>query len=236
VIGCIGFADTGRLITDAGVDKVAFTGSVRSGQAVAAQCATTLTPASLELDDAARYISWVPPRSSGLGCISLEVAYVVESVHDSFAEKLKAVASTVRVGSDHGADIGPVPLPAQILIIRQHIEDAISRGATVVLGGADAIVDGRYVKPTIQDHVPNDSLAATVETFGPALAIVTVRAGSCRAAPWAGAGAGGSPPNAEMLSGGLGHGLDERVSPDCAVGPWLRDAGVEPFWVRRGLR
>jgi succinate-semialdehyde dehydrogenase / glutarate-semialdehyde dehydrogenase len=138
----IGFAATGQALIGAGVDKVAFTGSVRSGKAVAAQCADTLTPTLLELggkdaaivaedadlDEAAAHITWGALQNAGQGCISLEVAYVVESVHEAFVEKITARARQVRVGSGDDAQMGPVPLATQIPVIRHHIE-TLSCGA-----------------------------------------------------------------------------------------------------------
>jgi succinate-semialdehyde dehydrogenase/glutarate-semialdehyde dehydrogenase len=184
----IGFAATGQALIEVGVDKVAFTGSVRSGRAVATQCAAKLTPMLLELggkdgaivaedadlDEAAKHIAWGALQNAGLGCISLEVAYVVESVHGAFVEKLAALARKVRAGSDEQALIGPVPLPTQIPIIRNHIEDAFKRGATAPVGGLEAVAGGRYVQPTILDDVARDALASTEETFGPTLAVVRV--------------------------------------------------------------
>jgi succinate-semialdehyde dehydrogenase / glutarate-semialdehyde dehydrogenase len=181
----IGYAATGRALIDAGVDKIAFTGSVRSGKAVAAQCAGTLTPMLLELggkdgvivaedadlDDAVKHIAWGALQNTGLGCISLEVAYVVDTLYDAFVEKLTAIARQVRAGSDEGAQIGPVPLSTQIPVIRHHIEDALDRGAKATLGGARTAAGDRYVQPTILVDVTPDSLAATEETFGPTLAI-----------------------------------------------------------------
>lgn len=185
----VGFAATGQALIGAGVDKVAFTGSVRSGQAVAAQCAQTLTPTLLELggkdgaivaedadlDEAAAHIVWGALQNTGCGCISLEVAYVVESVHDAFVDRVTALARQVRAGSDEGAQIGPIPLTSQIPVVRHHIEDAIAKGATAPVGGPGAVEDGnRYVGPTILVGVTPDALAATEETFGPTLAVVKV--------------------------------------------------------------
>ncbi|MFI7080405.1 aldehyde dehydrogenase family protein [Micromonospora sp. NPDC049903] len=185
----VGFAATGRHLTT-GVDKVAFTGSVRSGRAVAADCAARLTPALLELggndavvvaqdadlDSAAAHITWGALQNAGLGCISLEVAYVVDAVHDTLVEKIAAHAGRVHAGSGDDDLIGPVPLPAQIPVIRHHVADALRRGATAVVGRpADGGTDDRYVQPTILVDVPPDALAATEETFGPVLAIVRVR-------------------------------------------------------------
>ncbi|WP_051798785.1 aldehyde dehydrogenase family protein [Catenuloplanes japonicus] len=183
-----GFAATGQALIAARVDKVAFTGSVASGRAVAAACATGLTPVLLELggndgvivaedadlDLAAAHITWGALQNSGLGCISLEVAYVADPVHDALVAKIAALAATVRAGSGEDDLIGPVPLPAQIPAIQRHIEDALARGATAVVGGPAG--DGsRYVQPTVLTEVPPDALAAVEETFGPVLSIVRVR-------------------------------------------------------------
>lgn len=155
-----GFGATGQALIGAGVDKVAFTGSVATGKTVAAQCAATVTPMLLELggndgvivaedadlDEAAAHVVWGALQNTGHGCISLEVAYVVESVHDTFV---------------------------QIPIIREHIEDALARGATSAVGGLETVAD-RYVATTILVDVAPDALAATEETFGPTLAVVKV--------------------------------------------------------------
>jgi succinate-semialdehyde dehydrogenase / glutarate-semialdehyde dehydrogenase len=184
----IGFAATGQALIGAGVDKVAFTGSVRSGKAVAAQCADTLTPTLLELggkdaaivpedadlDEAAAHITWGALQNAGQGCISLEVAYVVESVHEAFVEKITARARQVRVGSGDDAQMGPVPLATQIPVIRHHIEDALVRGATAPVGGPETATGDRYVQPTVLVGVTPDARAATEETFGPTLAVVKV--------------------------------------------------------------
>ncbi|MBB5782991.1 aldehyde dehydrogenase family protein [Nonomuraea jabiensis] len=184
----IGYGATGQALIAAGPDKVAFTGSVATGKTVAAQCAATVTPMLLELggndgvivaedadlDEATTHIVWGALQNTGHGCVSLEVAYVVASVYDAFVEKVSDLARQVRVGSDHDAQIGPVPLTSQIPVIRQHITDALARGATATVGGPETAAGDRYVAPTILVDVPADALAATEETFGPTLAVVKV--------------------------------------------------------------
>lgn len=184
----IGFGATGQALIEAGVDKIAFTGSVATGKTVAAQAAATVTPMLLELggndgaivaddadlDAAAAHIVWGALQNTGHGCVSLEVAYVVDSVHDAFVEKVSDLAREVRVGSGDDAQIGPVPLISQIPVIREHIEDALARGARATVGGLDTVTGDRYVAPTILADVTPDALAATEETFGPTLAVVRV--------------------------------------------------------------
>ena len=183
-----GYAATGQALIAAGVDKVAFTGSVRSGRAVAAQCADTITPMLLELggkdpaivaedadlDATANSVVWGALQNAGLGCISLEVAYVVESVYDAFVEKVTTLARAVRAGSDLDSQIGSVPLASQIPVIRHHIVDALERGASTPVGGLETTNGDRFVQPTILVNVAPDALAAREETFGPTLSIVKV--------------------------------------------------------------
>ena len=65
-------------------------------------------------------------------------------------------------------------MPSQLDVIRSHVQDAVDKGAHVVLGGPEAIGE-RFVQPTILTHVPEDSSEITDETFGPTLAINPVR-------------------------------------------------------------
>ncbi|MFJ1807777.1 MULTISPECIES: aldehyde dehydrogenase family protein [unclassified Streptomyces] len=106
------------------------------------------------------------------------------------AERLRAWRREIAVGGEEGTALihaengkpldearvevlGPVPLPTQIPIIREHIQDALDRGATATVGGIEAVGE-RYVTPTILVGVSPDALAVTEETFGPTLAVVKV--------------------------------------------------------------
>jgi len=80
----------------------------------------------------------------------------------------------VRTGSYSEAQIGPITLPSQLAVIREHLDDAVARGGRALLGGPDAVGE-RYVQPTVLVDVPDDALAMTDETFGPTLAIAKVR-------------------------------------------------------------
>jgi succinate-semialdehyde dehydrogenase / glutarate-semialdehyde dehydrogenase len=179
-----GLGDTGAALCAAGVDKVAFTGSTRTGKKVMAACAETLTPVLVEcggkdamivdvdanLDDAANAACWAGLSNAGQTCIGIERVYVLDQVADEFVRKLVARAETLRVGADEDANIGPITMPGQIETIRRHIDDAIARGGRAVLGGPEA-VQPPYVHPTILLDVPEDAEAVTEETFGPTLVV-----------------------------------------------------------------
>jgi acyl-CoA reductase-like NAD-dependent aldehyde dehydrogenase len=183
-----GMGDVGAALCRSGVGKVAFTGSTSTGKKVMATCAETLTPVLLEcggkdamiidadadLEAAADACVWAGMTNAGQTCVGIERVYVADKVFDQFLPKLVDRAQKLKLGAGEGADIGPITMPAQVEVIRRHIEDALSRGGRAVLGGAEA-VQPPYVKPTILVDVPEESLAVREETFGPTLTVTRVR-------------------------------------------------------------
>ena len=147
-----------------------------------AACAENLTPVLIEaggkdslivdedadLTNAAEAALWCGMSNAGQTCIGTEGVYVHEKVFDAFINEITSQAKDLHASPD--GKIGPITMPSQLDIIKSHIDDAIAGGATVILGGADAVGE-RYVQPTILTHVPEDSTAITDETFGPTLAI-----------------------------------------------------------------
>lgn len=179
-----GFGETGAALCRAGVGKVAFTGSTETGKAVMATCAETLTPVVIEaggkdallvdqdadLEAAAEAAVWGGLSNAGQTCIGVERVYVHERVYDDFVARVLDRARDLRASDDPETKIGPITMPSQLAVIREHIQDAVSRGARALLGGPDAVGD-RYVQPTVLVDVPQDSMAVTTETFGPTLTI-----------------------------------------------------------------
>ncbi|MFC3501030.1 aldehyde dehydrogenase family protein [Micromonospora krabiensis] len=182
-----GLGDVGAALCRSGVDKVAFTGSTATAKKVMAACAESLTPvlveaggkdamivdADADLDAAAEACVWGALTNAGQTCIGIERVYAVEPVFDAFVDKVVARAGRLTVGPE-GTDIGPITMPAQVDVIRRHIDDALARGGRAVLGGAEA-VQPPYVRPTVLVDVPEESAAVREETFGPTLTINRVR-------------------------------------------------------------
>ncbi|MGA9101187.1 aldehyde dehydrogenase family protein [Aeromicrobium sp.] len=179
-----GLGDTGHALCVSDIDKLAFTGSGATGRKVMAACATNLTPVIIEaggkdsmivdedadLAAAAEATLWSGIANAGQTCIGTERVYVHEKVFDAFMRELTTQAGEVRAGADGDAKIGPITMPSQLDVIKSHLDDAVAKGATVVLGGPDAVGE-RFVQPTILTHVPEDSTEMTEETFGPTLAV-----------------------------------------------------------------
>ncbi|HET7357247.1 MAG TPA: aldehyde dehydrogenase family protein [Nocardioidaceae bacterium] len=182
-----GLGETGAALCESGVDKIAFTGSAATGKKVMAACATTLTPLIVEaggkdallvdedadLDAAADAAVWGAMSNAGQTCIGVERCYVHERVYDEFVSRVLEQAGQLEADGAPHAKLGPITMPAQLRIIRAHIEDAIARGGRAVLGGVEAVGE-RYVQPTVLVDVPEDSAAVTEETFGPTVTITKV--------------------------------------------------------------
>ena len=183
-----GLGETGAALSKSRVNKVAFTGSTATGKKIMAACAQSLTPVLIEaggkdalivdedadLKAAAEAALWGGMSNAGQTCIGTERIYVHERVYDDFVEEIMEQARGLRAGEDSGAKIGPITMPSQIGIISSHIDDALAKGATAILGGADSVGE-RFVQPVILTNVPEDSSAITEETFGPTLTINAVK-------------------------------------------------------------
>ncbi len=183
-----GFAATGEALCRAGVGKLAFTGSSETARKVMAACAPTLTPVLIEcggkdalivdedadLDAAADAATWGGLGNAGQTCVGVERVYAVDSVYDEFLRRLADRMRVLRPGSDSAASYGPITMPRQLEVIREHVADALSRGGRAVVGGTGSVGDP-YVDPVLLVDVPEDSPAMTRETFGPTLAVARVR-------------------------------------------------------------
>jgi succinate-semialdehyde dehydrogenase/glutarate-semialdehyde dehydrogenase len=183
-----GFGETGSALCRSGVNKIAFTGSVPTGRRVMQACADNLTPVLLELggkdatiiasdadlDAAAKAIVWGSMWNAGQACVGVERVYVTQAVRDDFLAKVKHSAEQVTVGQGELDSYGPMTLPSQVEIVRRHVTDALERGATALVGGAESI-QPPYVHPIVLVDVPEESAAVQEETFGPVVVINTVR-------------------------------------------------------------
>ncbi|BCJ42608.1 aldehyde dehydrogenase [Actinoplanes ianthinogenes] len=179
-----GLGDVGGALCRSGVGKVSFTGSTATGKKVMAACAENLVPVVIEaggkdalivdadadVKAAAEAAVWGAMTNAGQTCIGIERVYAVAPVYDRFVAAVVEKAGKLRTGEE----IGPITMPKQLEIIREHIDDALAKGGRAVLGGADA-VNPPYVAPTVLVDVPADSSEIREETFGPTLTITKVR-------------------------------------------------------------
>lgn len=191
-----GYGETGGALVDE-ADMIAFTGSVRTGKAVAERAARRLIPVSLELggkdpmivlkdadiERAANAAVWGAFTNSGQVCISVERVYVEEPIAEEFTRRVVEKTKALRQGSDateintnHRVDVGAMTFPKQIETVESHVEDARSRGAQILTGGRrNPDLPGRFYEPTVLAAVDHSMKIMTDETFGPVLPIMRVR-------------------------------------------------------------
>lgn len=183
-----GLGATGAALCRAGVDKIAFTGSGPTARKVMAVCAETLTPLVAEcggkdamlvaedadLDKAVEFAAFGAFGNAGQTCAGVERIYVAEPVYRQFLDKLTATVERVRPGGSDSDTYGPMTLPRQVDVVRNHIADALDKGARAVIGGIDSVHE-RFVDPVILTDVPEASSAVCEETFGPTVVVNSVR-------------------------------------------------------------
>ena len=165
------------------VAKITFTGSTRVGKILMSQCSDTIKKMSLELGGNAPFIVFDDAdldaavegamiakfRNNGQTCVCANRIYVQDAVYDAFAAKLAAKTKGLNVGDGFadGVTTGPLINDAAVAKVEDHIADAVSKGATVALGGARADLGGSFFQPTVLTGVTTDMKVAKEETFGP---------------------------------------------------------------------
>jgi succinate-semialdehyde dehydrogenase/glutarate-semialdehyde dehydrogenase len=165
------------------VRKLTFTGSTNVGRILMRQAADQVMKCSMELGGNAPFIVFDDAdldqavegailckfRNNGQTCVCANRIYVQAGVYDAFAEKLKARVSQMKVGDglEDGTDLGPLINEKAITKVQEHIADAKSKGAEVILGGEAHQMEGTFFGPTIMTGITQDMVVATDETFGP---------------------------------------------------------------------
>ena len=180
-----GRGDVGsQLVNHPDVGAVVFTGSSRTGEQVARDAALksrvlelggngpqiVLADANVEKAADAAIVGCF--YLAGQCCTAAERILVHESVKDEFVAALTERTKELRVGDPllEETDMGPLCTPEVLARTREHLDDAVAKGATVVLGGG---YEGQFHEPTIVDGVTSDMRIAQEETFGPVAPIIT---------------------------------------------------------------
>ncbi|PYI32142.1 succinate-semialdehyde dehydrogenase [Aspergillus indologenus CBS 114.80] len=172
------------------VRKLSFTGSTRVGKLLAQKCSVNLKKLSLELggnspfivfDDAKLEVAvdaflLAKFRNAGQTCITANRVFVQEGIYDRFAAALVERVKSLRVGNGvvDGVTIGPLTHERAVEKAVGHINDATSKGASVLLGGASFQPDnlkGYFMQPTILSNVTPEAQVTREETFAPVVAL-----------------------------------------------------------------
>ncbi|KAF8970028.1 succinate semialdehyde dehydrogenase NADP+ linked [Entomortierella lignicola] len=168
---------------------LSFTGSTAVGKHLLKQSADTVKKVSLELGGNAPFIVFDDAdiekavdgaiaakfRSSGQTCICVNRFYVHSSIKDQFSEKLRDRVKQFQVGSgfDKSSTHGPLINKGAVKKVHSHVEDAVTHGAKLLVGGDTSQYEGHgyFYPPTVLGDMNNNMKIATEETFGPVAGI-----------------------------------------------------------------
>lgn len=171
------------------VRKLSFTGSTKVGRILLEQCAHDIKKVSLELGGNAPFIVFDDAdidaavqgaiaskfRNNGQTCVCSNRLYIHNSIHNQFVEKLVQEVQKFKVGNglDKGTSMGPLIDEHAVNKVSTHIQDALSKGAQLIIGGKKHLLGGTFFEPTILTNVPQTAIVAQEETFGPLAPIFT---------------------------------------------------------------
>ena len=174
---------TGPLIEDGRLRKLSFTGSTEVGRSLIEASAKNVLKVSMELGGNAPFLIFddadldaavdgallAKMRNIGEACTSANRFHVAESVREEFTKRLADKMGSLKIGrgTDEDVKVGPLIDQPSREKVMELVEDALSKGATKVVGGD--IPDGRgyFVSPTVLGDVPTDARVFHEEIFGP---------------------------------------------------------------------
>ncbi|MGV9802987.1 NAD-dependent succinate-semialdehyde dehydrogenase [Mycobacterium sp. NPDC003449] len=174
---------TGALVDDGRLRKLTFTGSTGVGKSLVKQSADKLLRTSMELGGNAPFIVFddadldaavdgaiaAKMRNGGEACTAANRFHVANSVRQEFTDKLVKRMSefTLGKGIDPSSTLGPLINSKQVAKVTELVSDAVSKGATVAIGGVAPGGAGNFYPATVLADVPADARILKEEVFGP---------------------------------------------------------------------
>jgi succinate-semialdehyde dehydrogenase/glutarate-semialdehyde dehydrogenase len=193
VLNVVPTASSGRLmeplIRDGRARKLSFTGSTEVGRRLLEQCAEQIVRISMELGGNAPFLVFADAdldaavegamvakmRNIGEACTAANRFYVHADVVDEFSRRLTEQMGSLRIGrgSDEGVQVGPLIEAKAREKVAHLVNDAVARGARVLVGGEPVDGPGYFYRPTVLVDVPPDAEMASTEIFGPVAPITS---------------------------------------------------------------
>ncbi|AGH46163.1 NAD-dependent succinate-semialdehyde dehydrogenase [Paraglaciecola psychrophila] len=165
------------------VRKLSFTGSTSVGAKLMADCAPSIKKLSLELGGNAPFIVFDDAnlelaaselikskfRNAGQTCVCANRIYIQKGVYKQFSEVFLEKVKQLKVGNglEAGTNIGPLIDQKAVRKVRQHIEDALCKGASILIGGEPHSNSDNWFPPTVLLNANQTMQCANEETFGP---------------------------------------------------------------------
>jgi succinate-semialdehyde dehydrogenase/glutarate-semialdehyde dehydrogenase len=189
IITTLDAAAVGKVFcSDARVRKLSFTGSTAVGKMLYRQCADTVKKLTLELggnaplivfDDADVDVAVAGAiaskfRNAGQTCVCANRILVQAGIYDRFTKALAEATSKLVVGRGHDSNvtIGPLINAEAIAKVETLMQDALAKGAKVVLGGGRADAGPQFYQPTVVTGVTPDMAITREEIFGPVASLM----------------------------------------------------------------
>ncbi|KAJ9183258.1 hypothetical protein P3X46_007139 [Hevea brasiliensis] len=171
------------LLASSQVRKITFTGSTAVGKKLMEGAAGTVKRVSLELggnapciifDDADLDVAVKGSlaakfRNSGQTCVCANRLIVQEGIYDKFAEAFSKAVQNLQVGDgfSEGVVQGPLINESAVQKVESFVQDAISKGAKVLLGGKRHSLGMTFYEPTVIGDVKSEMILSREEVFGP---------------------------------------------------------------------
>jgi succinate-semialdehyde dehydrogenase/glutarate-semialdehyde dehydrogenase len=171
------------IIKDPRARKLSFTGSTEVGRTLIAQSADQILRVSMELGGNAPFLVFedadldaaveggviAKMRNMGEACTAANRFHVAQPVADEFAQRLAQKLGAMKVGrgTDPDVQVGPLIDEAQRSKVAELVEDAVGKGARVLVGGNKIDGPGYFFEPTVLTDVPDDARLLKEEIFGP---------------------------------------------------------------------
>jgi succinate-semialdehyde dehydrogenase/glutarate-semialdehyde dehydrogenase len=172
-----------RVIDDPRIKGVALTGSVEAGKIVAGRAGQNLKKSTMELggsdafivledadlDRTVKWAVWGKMNNTGQCCVAAKRFIVVEELADRFLEKFRTALAALKPGDpmDKATTLGPLSTETALTKLVDQVEEAVAKGATLVLGGKRIDRPGAFMEPTILSDIKPDNPAFREEFFGP---------------------------------------------------------------------
>ncbi|HEV7461798.1 MAG TPA: NAD-dependent succinate-semialdehyde dehydrogenase, partial [Solirubrobacteraceae bacterium] len=171
------------LIRDFRARKLSFTGSTEIGRKLMAQASEQLLRLSMELGGNAPFLVFddadldaavegamlAKMRNVGEACTAANRFHVAAPVAEEFASRLAERMAALKVGrgTEEDVDVGPLIDDAQRSKVKELVEDAVGKGAKVLVGGSERDGAGYFFEPTVLADVPSEARLLKEEIFGP---------------------------------------------------------------------
>lgn len=171
------------------VRKLSFTGSTAVGQILLSKAANRIVSCSMELGGNAPFIVFgdsdieaavegalvAKMRNGGASCIAGNRFYVQRPIADEFASRLAEAMGKLRIGPgmDPAAQVGPLVTEKERNKLESLVEEGISSGASLLVGGTRTHEAGYFYKPTVLSGVPAQGSLVKKEIFGPLAPVIT---------------------------------------------------------------